>query len=176
MSNQFLGEIRLFPYNFAPVNWAFCQGQLVAISSNPALFSVLGTFYGGNGTSTFALPDLRGSVAIGSGNGTGLTPRFIGETDGVASVTITSQTMAAHNHVAQGSINGANDTNTPAANATLGLSAPDPIYTSQSGDPVVAFSLKAISPTGGSQPHENRQPFLACNYCIALQGIFPPRG
>lgn len=175
MADPYVGEIRAFGFNFAPVGWAFCNGQLLSIAANTALFSIVGTYYGGNGTSNFALPNLQSNVPLGQGNGVGLSPYSIGEEVGSPSVTVNMNEMAAHNHAAQGSTEAGDDTATPSANATLGLSAPDPIYSKVATDPLVAFSPKAIGPTGGGQPHENRQPYLAVNFCISLQGVFPPR-
>jgi microcystin-dependent protein len=172
MTDQFVAEIRIFPFNFAPSGWAMCNGQLLPISQNTALFSLLGTFYGGDGKSNFALPDLQGSAPMHQFQGQGLSDRFIGETGGVSSVTLLQSEMPVHNH----SMNGA--TQDPALakavspNASWALSQGGGIYqTTQNGQ----LALPAMSVAGGSLPHNNMQPYLTLNFCIALQGIFPPR-
>ena len=170
MTEPFLGEIRLFPYNFAPRGWAFCQGQLLSIAQNTALFSLLGTTYGGNGQTTFALPDLRGRVPLSSGQGPGLSFYTLGEQGGVENVTLIQQQMPAHNHPLQvnnsGSATGRPSGGYPGQTST-NTYAPSPDGTT--------FAAQAVSNSGGGQPHENRQPYLALNYCIALEGIFPSR-
>lgn len=175
MTDQFVGEIRIFGFNFAPTGWAFCNGQVLPISTNTALFSLLGTSYGGNGTSNFALPDLQGRAALHAGTGPGLSQYSLGEQTGASTVTLLQTEIPAHNHAAQALILAEHDTNTPSASTVLGLSAPNPIYSKVSTDPLVPFSPKAIGLTGGSQPHENMQPYLMLNFCIALQGIYPAR-
>ncbi|MFL6241305.1 MAG: phage tail protein [Actinomycetes bacterium] len=170
MSEPFLGEIRLFPYNFAPRGWALCAGQILSISQNTALFSLLGTTYGGNGQTTFALPDLRGRHAVSSGQGPGLSFYNLGEESGVESVTLTQQQMPQHNHLVsvnnQGSSTGRPNGNYPGQ--TSGN-----IYAPSSDGSTLA--APAVNNTGGSQPHENRPPYLVLNYCIALEGIYPSR-
>jgi microcystin-dependent protein len=167
----FIGEIMLFAGDFAPTGWALCQGQLLAISQNTALFSLLGTTYGGNGISTFALPDLRGRVPINLGQGPGLPNFVLGETGGEYVHTLTSPEMPAHSHALRG--NDANGTQSAPGGA---VPARDP-----SGAPAYAPSAGsvmapgAIEAAGGNQPHNNMQPFLTLNYCIALQGIYPSR-
>lgn len=153
MSEPFVGEIRVFPFNFAPRGWALCNGQLLPISQNTALFSLLGTFYGGDGRTTFALPNLQGTTAIGTGQGPGLSPVVIGESGGASTVTLLESQLPAHRHTHSG----AGTTNRPAP----GLLPAD-------GS---ALTPAAFSP----QPHENMPPYLVANYCIALQGIYPPR-
>lgn len=172
MSDPFLAEIRVMPFNFPPKGWAQCDGQLMPISQNTALFSLLGTTYGGNGTSNFALPNLDGSFAMGAGQGAGLSQRFLGETDGTATVSLLPTEMPAHSHGLMAGI-------TPAATDPSGnVMAP----TATGGGNVyhlpgvtTPMAAAAISAAGSSQPHENRQPYLALNFCIALQGIFPAR-
>ena len=176
MSDAYVGEIRCFGFNFAPVNWAQCLGQLVAISQNPALFSILGTSYGGNGTSNFALPNLQATVPMHWGNGVGLTPTVVGEVLGSPSVTVSTPELPIHNHaisifhLTQGA--GAK-TATPTSNTYVGDSDPDGLYSTSA--PNTALSPKAIGIAGSGGPHENRQPYLALNFCICLAGIFPPR-
>jgi microcystin-dependent protein len=166
MSAPFLGEIRLFPFNFAPRNWAFCQGQTMAISQNSALFSLLGTTYGGNGTTTFLLPDLRGRVAVGQGNGSGLSPYSFGQVGGVESVTLLQSQLPAHTH-AQPVTNSAASGSRP--NGTVPATGGSYAASSDGG------AFVATSATGGSQPFGIVQPYLAMSYCIALSGIFPSR-
>jgi microcystin-dependent protein len=174
MSDFFLGEIRIFGGTFAPLGWALCNGQILAISQNTALFSLLGTQFGGNGTSNFALPNLQGSVPVGQGNGDGLTPRVIGETGGEQNVTLTQGMMASHNHGMSGvAISGSSVTPDP----TMALAEPPaivPAYQTSLGSPAT-LSAGAVTPSGGDQPHNNLQPFLVLNFIIALQGIFPAR-
>jgi microcystin-dependent protein len=168
--DSFVGEIKLVPYNFAPTGFALCNGQILPIAQNTALFSLLGTMYGGNGQTTFALPDLRGRVAISAGQGPGLSPRDQGETGGSESVTLTPQEMPAHNHLVNVSANPG--TTVVAAGNHLNASTYGPAYSPTSAATMPANSVGEV---GGSQPHENRQPYLTMNYIIALQGIFPPR-
>jgi microcystin-dependent protein len=190
--DQFLSTILIWPPNFAPSGWALCAGQLLAISQNTALFSLLGTTYGGNGTSTFGLPDLQGRVPLGVGQGPGLSPYVPGELGGVESVALTSNTLSPHTHSATPSLSvnlpavtTGGTTNQPSSSVTLAAPTdstrnPLNIYsnaapTQSLGQPTVTGSI-SVGSAGGGQPHENRQPFLAINYIIALQGIFPSRG
>jgi microcystin-dependent protein len=180
MIQPFLGQIQLFPYNFAPVGWALCQGQILSIAQNTALFALLGTNYGGNGISTFALPNLSAAVARGTGTGAGLTPVVAGETGGEASVTLTFATMPTHTHAlaavttdaiattAAGNLLGA------VAHASGRSSLKGDIYTASA--PATSLTPASVGSAGGGQPHTNLQPYLGLNYCIALQGIFPARG
>jgi microcystin-dependent protein len=173
MSEPFLGEIRMFAGNFAPRGWAFCYGQLLSIAQNSALFAILGTTYGGNGTTTFALPDLRGRVPIGTGAGPGLTPRSLGELSGQENVTLTAQQMPSHAHAAQCS-SGNGNSNAPAGKLwSKDAGVQSATYTSSAPDGTMAGT--AIASAGGSQPHNNMQPYLGMSYIIALQGIFPSR-
>jgi microcystin-dependent protein len=171
MSEPFIAEIRVLPYNFPPRGWAFCDGQLLPIAQNTALFSLLGTTYGGNGQTTFALPNLRGRMAMGSGSGPGLTPRALGEVVGQESVTLLSTEMPSHSHSLMGGASGltASPANAAMAPPVTGASA----Y--RIPGPTVAMAGDSIGPSGGGQPHENRQPYLGLNFCIALQGIYPSR-
>jgi len=173
MTEPFIGEIQLFGFNFAPYQWAQCNGAIMAIHQNTALFSLLGTQYGGNGTTTFALPNLTARVACNQGQGPGLTPRTLGETFGTQTVTLTSAEMPAHQH-------GLNLYAQPtpglrASSPSSGNAISNPATSSPfaAPGPLAAFSPNLIGPTGGSQPHENQQPYLAVNFCIALQGVFP---
>ena len=164
MSEPFLGEIRVVSFNFPPKGWAFCNGQFLPINQNQALFSLLGTTYGGNGQTTFALPNLRGRVPIHMGSG-----HTQGEAAGASSVTITQQSLPTHMHTLMGtSTDGAN---TPSSATVLGKSKPQAVYGGASN--LVAHDVTGVSSVGGSQPHNNMQPYLVLNYIIALQGIFP---
>ena len=172
MSDQFLAEIRIFPFDFPPTGWAFCDGQLLPISQNTALFALLGTYYGGDGKSTFALPDLQGSAPLHAGQGNGLSLYDLGQVGGVESVTLLQSEMPLHNH----SMNGA--TQDPAlaklisGDASWGLSQGGGIYQDTQN---TQLAPQAVAPTGGGLPHNNMQPYLVMNFCIALQGIFPQR-
>jgi len=170
MADQFLGEIRTFPFNFAPTGWAVCAGQVLPISQNTALFSLLGTMYGGNGTSTFALPDLRGRVPMMHGQGPGLSPHDQGETGGEESVTLLQSEIPAHTHGLAAHANDPGDVAIPNANATF--AAATGAYQPSAN---VTLDPSALAPTGGTQPHNNLMPYLTLQYCIALQGIYPSR-
>jgi microcystin-dependent protein len=165
MSNPFIGEIRMFGGNFAPAGWAFCEGQLIPISENDALFTLIGTTYGGDGQETFALPDLRGRLPIHQGNGF-----VLAQTGGVESVTLTVQQIPIHNHAFLGTSSNANDANAVnnvVAQATAG-------FPYLNAAPTVPMAPQSIGSTGGSQPHDNFQPYLCINFIISLFGIFPP--
>jgi microcystin-dependent protein len=172
MAEPFLGEIRLVPFNFAPVGWAMCNGQILAIASNTALFSLLGTTYGGNGVTTFALPDLRSRVPVHEGQGLGLSPYVLGQSGGVESVSLLANQMPEHNHAVNASANKGNKASPigsyPASDAA-GITA------EYNGSPTGAMNAGMIAMAGGSQPHTNVQPYLTLNFVIALQGIFPSR-
>jgi microcystin-dependent protein len=173
MSEPFLAEVRILPYTFAPVGWVICAGQILPISQNTAVFSLLGTNYGGNGTTNFALPNLQGRVVAGVGQGPGLSPYNPGDNAGVESVTLTAPQLAVHNHAAA-AIHDAGNTYSPAGDAWSADGANRAkIY--GSGDPAVPMGANALAPAGGNQPHNNLQPYVAINYCIAMQGVFPPR-
>ena len=171
MADPFIAEIRIFPSNFAPQGWAFCNGQLLPIAQNTALFSLLGTTYGGDGHTVFALPDLRDRFPMHPGQGPGLSLRDLGETGGSATVTPAATQMPTHTHAPAGSSLAA-ETATPSA-TVLPAATAAPVYGPLT-DPV-SLAAEALAPAGGGQPHENRQPYLALNFCIALQGIYPPR-
>lgn len=170
MSEPFVGEIRMFAGNFAPRGWAFCDGQLLAVSQNDALFSLLGTIYGGDGRTTFGLPDVRGRIPIHAGTGPGLSPRRLGAKGGAESVTLTVNQMPSHSHDFHAS---ADPTTTPnPQDNVLGEAIADRIY-SPTADQNLASST--ISNIGGSRSHTNLMPFLCINYIIALFGIYPSR-
>ena len=173
MSDQFVGEIRIFPFNFAPKGWAFCDGQLMPISQNTALFSLLGTQYGGDGKSTFALPNLQGNVPLHFGQGPGLTPYNVGDSGGASAIALLTSEMPAHNHST--ACNSALGTK-PKPNGNYWASDAAGILTqyAPSGDGS-QMNPQAIGVAGSSLPHNNMQPFLTLNFCIALQGIYPPR-
>lgn len=176
MSDQYVAEIRIFAGNFAPVGWALCNGQSLPISQNAALFSLIGTFYGGNGTTVFSLPNLQGCLPLGMGSGPGLTPRVVGETGGEPTVTLLTTQMPAHSHTALADTSGGNDS---PANAAWGESklgkTPLPAYAASDAGALLQMSPAAISSAGGSQPHNNLPPYLTVTFIIALQGIFPSR-
>ena len=172
MANPFLAEIRIFAGNFAPTGWALCNGQLLPISQNTALFSLLGTFYGGDGKTTFALPDLQGSAPVHQGQGPGLSQRFIGEQAGEQAVTLIQSEMPAHTHA----LNGTNQLqNLPdPANHTLARANANAYVQNPTG--FTQMNGLAIGITGDNLPHNNMPPFLTLTFIIALQGVFPPRG
>lgn len=170
MAEPFLSEIRIFSFNFPPRGWAFCNGQLLPINQNQALFSLLGTTYGGNGQTTFALPNLRGRVPLHSGSGFTL-----GQVLGAEIHTLTVSEMPTHNHPVGAYDNSTVDSNANSAAGAFYARAADASTLYTSGNANSAMNAGVIGNTGGSQPHENRQPFLALNFCIALQGIFPSR-
>ena len=174
MSDPFVAEIRIVSFNFAPNGWAFCAGQLLPISQNTALFSLLGTTYGGDGKSTFALPNLEGSVPVGSGQGAGLSDYFLGQQSGTPTVTLLQTEMPLHSHTLQGSDVGPDD-NDPAPDKVLTSSAGGGVYNSVT-TPATTMNVQALSVAGSSFPHNNLQPYLVLNFIIAMQGIFPPRG
>jgi microcystin-dependent protein len=173
MADQFVGEIRTFPFNFAPVGWAMCNGQLMAIAQNTALFSLLGTQFGGDGKTTFALPNLQGAIPLAAGSGAGLNNRIVGESGGSATVFLTVDQIPAHSHSVQCAAagNAFSPANAVFAGESLGN---PPAYAPWPGPPA-NLSNSAVATTGGGQPHDNMPPYLALNCCIALQGIFPPR-
>jgi microcystin-dependent protein len=179
MSEPFLGRIMLVGFNFAPQGWAFCNGQLLSISQNTALFSLLGTTYGGNGQTTFALPDLRSRVAVGFGQGPGLSNYDLGQSTGSETVTLTVGQMPAHNHLV--AANAATATVLSPGGADLAQtfdSGPKKSFNTYSTPPMTApvtLDPATVQPSGGSGPHPNIQLVLALNYIIALQGIFPSR-
>ena len=173
MSQPFLGEIKLFPYNFAPRGFAFCQGQVLSIAQNTALFSLLGTTYGGNGQTNFALPDLRGRAPMQPGQGPGLSNHDLGEKAGQESVSLLTTQIPSHTHTLGASTQAATS-DVPAPEAVPGRSTGG-LLAYAAATPGTALSSSALSTAGGSQPHNNMMPYLVLNYCIATQGIFPSR-
>ena len=173
MADPFVAEIRIFPFNFAPRGWAWCDGQLLPLSQNTALFSLLGTTYGGNGKSNFALPDLQGRAPMHPGQGPGLSLHDLGETGGSETVTLLTSEMPAHSHIIQDHDLDLAELNAPAPNRVLGQSANGAIYGAAAN--LVNMNFQALPPAGGDQPHNNLQPYLTFYFCIALQGVFPPR-
>lgn len=176
MSDPFLGQVQIFGFNFAPKDWAFCAGQILPLSQNTALFSLLGTNFGGDGKTTFGLPDFQGSAACATGQGPGLSPRSIGEAFGSETVTLLPQEMPQHNHMfnvfRQSDASKRHSTPLPGD----ALSAPGTITPFVPGATVSGnFPMQMLAPAGGGLPHENRQPYLTLNFCIALSGVFPQR-
>lgn len=169
MAQPYIGEIRMFAGNFPPAGWMFCDGQTIPISQNDALFVLLGTTYGGDGESTFNLPDLQSRVPMHQGTGPDGQSYTIGEKAGVESVTLTTQQIPSHNHSFLGSTNAATDNNP--TGRTLARSATVQYLTISPG--TVAANANAVTPAGGSQPHENLQPYLCVNFIISLFGLFP---
>ena len=171
VSEPFVGEIRMFGFNFPPQGWAFCDGQLLSISQNAALFSLLGTTYGGDGESNFALPDLRSRVPVSQGQGEGLSSYAEGQAGGTETVTLAAAQMPAHTHAVSAS-------SSPAASerpaGRVLARSPDHSYIPEP-DTDTVMNAKMIGETGNSQPHDNIQPYLVLNFCIALQGVFPAR-
>jgi len=171
MSDQFVAEIRIFPFNFPPTGWAFCDGQLMPLSQNTALFSLLGTTYGGDGKSTFALPDMQGNAPMQPGQGQGLSQRFLGEESGVESITLLVSEIPLHNHIVN--VSGASATDDAPAGERFAVGSGVGMYGPFAANATLAF--QALPPAGGGLPHNNMQPYLTLNFCIALQGIFPAR-
>jgi microcystin-dependent protein len=168
MGQPFVGEIRMFGGNFAPAGWAFCDGALMSISENETLFQLIGTTYGGDGQSTFAVPDLRGRLPMHMGNGAGLSARTIGESGGVESVTLTTQQIPNHTHAPLADSNNGNQT-TPQNGVWAAAAASR--YSSSA--PNLAMNNTLVGQAGGSQPHENLMPYLAVSFIISLFGVFP---
>lgn len=170
--DPFVAEIRIFPFNFAPKGWAFCDGQLLPLSQNTALFSLLGTTYGGNGKSTFALPNMQGNAPMHPGQGPGLSLHDLGETGGSETVSLLESEIPNHSHALMASSQPGEDSQ--AAGEAFGRSVGASLY-QPSNAGLVAMSDNIMSPAGGDQPHNNMQPYLTLNFCIALQGVYPPR-
>lgn len=174
MADPFVAEIRIFPFNFAPRGWAWCDGQLLPLSQNTALFSLLGTTYGGNGKSNFALPDLQGRAPMHPGQGPGLSLHDLGETGGSETVTLLQSEIPAHAHALRASVE-PGDNRLPSPTVSLAVSTGAFAYVGGSPPPV-AMAPEALALAGGDAPHNNLQPYLTFYFCIALQGVFPPRG
>jgi microcystin-dependent protein len=175
MSNPFVAEIRIFAGNFAPTGWALCDGQLLPISQNTALFSLLGTTYGGDGRTTFALPNLQGSAPISFGQGPGLSDRFLGDVGGSQTVTLITPEIPLHTHTAQAFTTSKADQTSPAGHVWSKAQAgrqPLPMYSATAGAPMDA---QALAVSGGSVAHNNMMPYLTLTFIIALQGVYPPR-
>jgi microcystin-dependent protein len=174
MADPFVAEIRMFTFSFSPKGWAFCNGQILPISQNTALFALLGTTYGGDGKSTFALPDLEGSVGMHAGQGQGLSLRDLGEIGGEDNVTLLESEIPVHTHQLMANSFDPADLNTPTSSRILALSQGVGAYQSSNGN-LAVMAPQTLSPAGGGQPHTNLQPYLTVNFCIALQGVFPQR-
>jgi microcystin-dependent protein len=170
--DPFVAEIRIFPFNFAPKGWAFCDGQLLPLSQNTALFSLLGTTYGGDGKSTFALPDLQGSSPMHPGQGPGLSPHDLGEIGGTPFVTLIETELPSHVH-AVNATNGPANLQAPASDRVIGR-ANNNVFLDNPAN-LVLMAFQTLSLAGSSLPHNNMQPYLTLNFCIALQGVYPPR-
>ena len=175
MTAPFIAEVRAFGFNFSPTGWAYCNGTLMPISQYSALFSLLGTTYGGDGVNTFGLPKLMGTAAMHWGNGPGLSPYVWGQPSGTETVVLQQNQMPKHDHAIQGATGGGGgETGTPDPTTWLGVSGKG--YLDTAGvNPNTQMSQKAISFTGGNQPHNNMQPFQTVNFCIALNGVYPSR-
>jgi microcystin-dependent protein len=178
MSDPFIGEIRPMPYLFAPQFFTFCDGQLMPISQNQALYAVIGPQFGGDGRTTMGIPNLKGRAPIGAGTGPGLSPHFIGQFSGSASVALTEQQLPSHDHTAHAAFAPSVD-NAPNNQSYLGITlsaetGPIKGYAAPDAN-TVQMSPSALASAGGGQPHENRQPFLGLNFCMALEGLFPSR-
>ena len=174
MADPFLAEIRIVPFNFPPKGWAFCDGQIMPLSQNTALFALLGTTYGGDGKSTFALPDLQGNSAMHPGQGQGLSLYDLGQIGGAETVTLLVSEMPVHTHSLMAQTNPATTT-LPAADTALARSGGGSFYKINPFGTTTAMAPQALPPAGGSLPHNNLQPYLTMNYIIALQGVFPQR-
>jgi microcystin-dependent protein len=174
MADPFVAEIRIFPFNFAPKGWAWCDGQLMPLSQNTALFSLLGTTYGGNGKSNFALPDLQGRAPMHPGQGPGLSSHDLGETGGSETVTLLESEIPSHAHAMVGVTDTASNNEPANTMFARPLGRGNNQY-SQTISPLVSLSDQALAPAGGDAPHNNLQPYLTFYFCIALQGVYPPR-
>lgn len=177
MTDPYIGEIRVFPIDYAPTGWATCDGQIMLIQQNTALFSLIGVTYGGNGTTNFALPNLQGRVPVHQGQGRGLSPYYIGENGGSEAVTLLTSQVPQHTHSLQGNQRQA-ELNTPGPANSLARSTPVTIYKTPAGivpaQPLASGALG--NPVGGNQPHNNLMPYITLNICIALTGVYPTRG
>jgi microcystin-dependent protein len=170
--DPFVAEIRIFPFNFAPQGWAFCDGQILPLSQNTALFSLLGTTYGGDGKSNFALPNMQGNAPMHPGQGPGLSLHDLGETGGSDTVSLLESEIPSHAHTLRASSDSADQ---PAPNSNRSLARSSGGFAWNPTFAQTIFSDSALAPAGGDQPHNNLQPYLTLNFCIALQGVYPPR-
>jgi microcystin-dependent protein len=173
MADPFVAEIRIFPFNFAPKGWAWCDGQLLPLSQNTALFSLLGTVYGGNGKSNFALPDLQGRAPMHPGQGPGLSLHDLGETGGSETVTLLVSEIPSHAHTLRA--NNTNGDSPSPGNNSLARTGTSNTYQQNSSANLTAMAVESLPPAGGSLPHNNMMPYLTLYFNIALQGVFPPR-
>ncbi|WP_353233425.1 tail fiber protein [Diaphorobacter ruginosibacter] len=174
MADPFVAEIRIFPFNFAPRGWAWCDGQLLPLSQNTALFSLLGTTYGGDGKSNFALPDLQGRMPMHPGQGAGLSLHDLGETGGSDTVTLLESEIPSHTHMVKTGLAGDAAVTSASGTSALG-SAPTRAYATTPASSLTRMSPQQVAPVGGGMPHNNLPPYLTAYFCIALQGVFPPR-
>lgn len=170
--DPFVAEIRIFPFNFAPKGWAFCDGQILPLSQNTALFSLLGTTYGGDGKSNFALPNMQGNAPMHPGQGPGLSLHDLGETGGSETVSLLESEIPSHSHVASGSAQDGTDQSPVSELFANGIGVG---FLAPANNPLTQMSPNMLAPVGGDQPHNNMQPYLTLNFCIALQGVYPPR-
>lgn len=170
--DPFVAEIRIFPFNFPPKGWAFCDGQILPLSQNTALFSLLGTTYGGDGKSNFALPDMQGNAPMHPGQGPGLSLHDLGETGGSETVSLLESEIPSHSHSVSASVADGTDQTPVGSKLATGISISQ--FAPNNG-PLTQLSDNALAPAGGDQPHNNMQPYLTLNFCIALQGVYPPR-
>ena len=172
MTNPFVAEMRIFPFDFPPTGWAFCNGQILPISQNTALFSLLGTTYGGDGKSNFALPNMQGRAPMQPGQGPGLSLHDLGEAGGTPAVTLLQTEIPSHNHKVMAESQDPADTIIPSPSTAIARSSGGGLYQTSSN---VQMSPSTLAAVGGSQPHNNLMPYIALNFCIALQGVYPPR-
>lgn len=172
MSEPFIAEIRIVGFTFPPKGWAFCTGQILPIAQNQALFSLLGTTYGGDGRVTFGLPNLQATAPVGFGTGPGLPPVALGQKGGELAHTLTTAELPAHTHTLEGAVAPTDNNRSPAGNY---LGHPTAVSWYSPGPPSTALNVTTVGLAGGGQPHDNMQPYLVLNFCIALQGIFPSR-
>jgi microcystin-dependent protein len=171
--DPFVAECRIFPFNFAPKGWAFCDGQILPLSQNTALFSLLGTTYGGDGKSNFALPNMQGNAVMHPGQGPGLSLHDLGETGGSDTVTLLESEIPAHAHTLR-AVTDPGDLKIPTPTRSIARSQGSNAYKTTTQN-ITQFNDQALAPAGGDQPHNNMQPYLTLNFCIALQGVYPPR-
>jgi microcystin-dependent protein len=176
MSNQFVAEVRIFPFNFPPAGWAFCDGQILPISQNTALFSLLGVTYGGDGRSTYGLPNMQGRAPMHPGQGPGLSPHILGEVAGTPTVTLLSAEMPSHGHPmnAEARFDATTELASPTMAFARTAAGTTPYQASTTAN--TTMSPSTIGPAGNNAPHNNMMPYLTLNFCIALQGVYPPRG